>query len=201
MQNAGKVASLSTARAPTDPTSVGEPSSFDFAYGLTTPIWVYDIDQFRIAYANEAAFQLWQADSEADLVARDMSVDMSSTVAKRLEQYQVDFISSDVTFNEMWTLYPEGKPTSVMVHYSGFVLPDGRMAMLCEATGQTVDQPENLRSAEALLHTDVMIMLFAVDGPPLYLNPAARNALADPRQSLATLFVDRTDFELMSFEL
>ncbi|WP_299843897.1 bifunctional diguanylate cyclase/phosphodiesterase [uncultured Roseovarius sp.] len=171
--------------------------NFAFARRLRAAIWVYDIDNSRIVYANVSACDLWQAPDEVSLLQRDLAKDMSSTVASRLRQYQSDFVARDAMFNEMWTLYPKGKPTSVMVFFSGFRLADGRMAMLCEAVGNAEDEPENLRSAEALLHTDVMITLYEKNGPPLYMNPAARNAAADAQQSIAEKFTHPFDYKKM----
>lgn len=178
--------------------AVGEVSASDpfaVARRLQTAVWVYDIDNARIVYANPSAVHLWDARSEESLRERDLAKDMSSTVANRLKQYQIDFEERDAVFNEMWTLYPKGKPTSAMVVYRGFRLPDGRMAMQCEVLGQAGDQPENLRSAEALLHTDVMITLYEMDGPPLYMNPAARNAASEVMQKISDKFVDHRDYE------
>jgi len=141
--------------------------SFEIAYRLDKALWVFDIDSARILKANAAACALWQAESEKDLRGRNLGQDMSVTVAKRLQQYQTDFLRSDAAFTELWTLFPNGEPHSVMVTFRGFPLADGRMAMLCEADQEKVDTPENLRSAEALLHTDVLITLFSKDGPPL----------------------------------
>ncbi len=177
------------------------PDLFAAARGLQTPIWVFDIDNARVVFANAQACHMWQAKTEKELRERDMSQDMSPTVSKRLKQYQADFLERDAYFKEMWTLYPNGVPTSVMVVFRGFRLLDGRMAMQCEVLGQADDEPENLRSAEALLHTDVMITLYAVNGPPLYMNPAARNATDDSSKTLSNLFVDQTDYDLMMFEL
>lgn len=170
---------------------------FAAARKLHTPIWLYDFDSFRIVHANPAACALWQASSEAELQARDLAQDMSATVAKRLKQYQADFISRDATFNEMWTLFPGGIPTSVMVRFSGFRLLDGRIAMQCEVLGAPDSLPENLRSAEALLHTDVMIALYQADGPPLYMNPAARNMTSQADSALCDLFVKHADHDAM----
>ncbi|WP_306113186.1 MULTISPECIES: bifunctional diguanylate cyclase/phosphodiesterase [unclassified Roseovarius] len=168
---------------------------FALARRLQTAVWIYDIDNARIAYANQSAVHLWDAKSEDDLRKRDLAKDMSSTVANRLKQYQADFQERDAVFNEMWTLYPKGKPTSAMVVYRGFEMPDGRMAMQCEVLGEANDQPDNLRSAEALLHTDVMITLYEMDGPPLYMNPAARNAAKEVMQKISDKFVDHTDYD------
>ncbi|SMX32647.1 putative bifunctional diguanylate cyclase/phosphodiesterase [Octadecabacter ascidiaceicola] len=162
---------------------------------LDVAVWVFDIDYSRIVYANPAALSLWKANSPDQLYTRDLASDMTPTVAKRLKQYQNDFSQSDASFTELWTIYPNGKPQSVMVVYRGYRLSDGRMAMQCEAIGDVENQPENLRSAEALLHTDVMITMFSMEGPPLYLNPAARNSFLAPIESFSSLFDDPTDFE------
>lgn len=174
-----------------------EELSFDLARRMSSPIWVFDIDASRILYANEAACRIWQAPDEAALRSRDLAADMSPSVAKRLKQYQSDFNSSDATFTEMWTIFPNGVQISLMVVFHGFILEDGRMAMLCETVGEAEEQPENLRSAEALLHTDVMIALFSQKGPRLYSNPAARSIFVSSDLEFRDLFVQQTDHEHM----
>ncbi len=127
---------------------------------------------------------------------------MSTTVATRLNQYQRDFLQRDARFNELWTIYPNGRATNVMVVFSGYISEDGRMAMLCEVVdGLEGDNPENLRSAEALLHTDVKISLFSMDGPAIYQNPAARNAFDTPDRTFKDLFVDPEAHTAFMFEL
>lgn len=168
---------------------------------LSVAVWIFDIDNAKIVSANSAACKLWQAESEQDLFDRDLGHDMTQTVAKRLKQYQSDFLKADVTFTELWTLYPNGEPTSVMVVYRGCVLEDGRMGMQCEAVNDRQNDPENLRSAEALLHTDVMISLFKRDGPPLYLNPAARNAFPDALCCFEAVLVDVTEHDRIMMHL
>jgi diguanylate cyclase (GGDEF)-like protein len=194
-----------TAIVPSDPKPPFEQKaddpSFAMARRLRVPVWVFDIDHSRIVFANESACALWNAENEEELRSRNLGADMSITVARRLKQYQTDFRESDATFTELWTLYPNGVPKSLMVIYRGFVLPDGRLGMQCEAVAEAEDQPHNLRSAEALLHTDVHITLFSKEGPPLYLNPAARNAFPTQIRSLAELFVDLKDFDMMVAQL
>lgn len=168
---------------------------------LQTAIWIYDIDNSCVLYANASACHLWQAENEEALRRRDLTKDMSSTVAKRLKQYQIDFIERNATFNEMWTLYPNGEPTSTMIIFRGFWLPDGRMAMQCEAVGRADDQPSNLRSAEALLHTDVMITLYQRDGPAFYMNPAARNNAIHPSHRISEIFADPEEYDELTWAL
>ncbi|MFN8830167.1 MAG: putative bifunctional diguanylate cyclase/phosphodiesterase [Labrys sp. (in: a-proteobacteria)] len=162
---------------------------------LKTPAWIFDIDRSRVYWANKAALQVWRAKSMAELVARDMGADMSNSVALRLRQYQEDFIRSDVSFAELWTIYPEGQPVTLRVIYSGIRLPDGRMAMFCEGLVDAAKAPETLRSAEALLHTQMMISLYNEDGRPLYQNPAARGTVESFTGTLADRFADPADFD------
>ena len=176
--------------------STGEAGApFNILYRMDAAVWVYDIDNEKIVHANAAACDIWNADDEGELLERNLTDDMSSTVRKRLRQYQTDFLTSDAAFTELWTLYPNGGPRSVMVIYRGYELLDGRMGMICEVVGESKDTPDNLRSAEALLHTDVMIMLFDQGGPALYLNPAARNAFETPLLQLGGIFADDRDAE------
>ena len=188
-----KLAHIASNAAPRGPVDGRHDEGFDLAYRLEAAVWIYDIDNARVLKANAAACGLWIADTEQELAARDMSIDMSPTVAQRLRQYQSDFIQSDATFNELWTIYPNGLPRSVMVVYRGHRLADGRMAMKCEVVGDSVDSAQNLRSAEALLHTDVMIMLFSLEGPSLYFNPAARRFCGGSEIAAADVFENPAD--------
>jgi diguanylate cyclase (GGDEF)-like protein len=153
-------------------------------------VWIFDIDLRRVHWANAAALRLWNAASLAELCARDMGRDMSESVAQRLAQYQSDFASHDADFNEQWTLYPGGKPVALRVTCVGHRLADGRMAMLCEARPAAVEEPEQVRSVEALLHTPVMISLYGQDGRPLYRNPASRASVRDLAERLEDRLVD-----------
>ncbi len=152
---------------------------------LQQPVWVFDIDNSKVVWANNRALEIWNSTSCEELMARDMGADMSVTVADRLKQYQTDFKRDSASeFQEIWTLYPDGEPTTIDVVFAGFALPDGRMAMICEAIRQQPQSAQALRSAEALLHTSVMITLFASTGEPLYRNPAARGSADSSGQTL-----------------
>lgn len=160
---------------------------------LTTPAWVFDIDRSRVAWANRAALEVWQAATLAELVGRDLSKDMSVSVAQRLRQYQEDFEKQNATFSELWTLYPKGEPKTLRVVYSGIRFRDGRMGMFCEGVVHNSQTPDTLRSAEALLHASVMISLYDRNGQPLYHNPAARAHVGGARALLGSRFVDGAD--------
>jgi len=141
---------------------------------LDTGIWIFDFDHKHILWANKKALEITDSASMEELRSRDMGADMSHSVDQRLRQYQQDFSRHDVSFSEIWTLYPKGTAQVLQVVMSGIRLKDGRMALLCEGRPHHEQQPETLRSAEALMHTTVMISLFAEDGRPLYRNTASR---------------------------
>src|SRR5665213_2310150 len=96
---------------------------------LATPVWIFDVDNSRVAWANQSALEVWRAETLAELTARDLAKDMSISVAKRLRQYQEDFEKKGATFSELWTIYPKGGSITLRVAYSGIRLWDGRMAM------------------------------------------------------------------------
>ncbi|MEM9633096.1 MAG: EAL domain-containing protein [Pseudomonadota bacterium] len=157
---------------------------------LDTAVWIFDFDHKRFLWANTKTLEITEAPSLHELQSRDLSADMSPSVEKRLRQYQHDFCKQDVSFSEIWTLYPKGKPKVLQIVMSGIRLADGRMALLCEARDHHEQQPETLRSAEALLHTAVMISLFSKDGKPLYRNTAARAACVSHKTRFAEQFTD-----------
>lgn len=163
---------------------------------IVTPVWVFDTDHSRVHWANPAALRLWRAETLEELCARDMGEEMSPTVAQRLKQYQHDF-ENGKSFTELWTLYPNGEPSTTRCIFSGIRLDDGRMAMFCQGIEERPDAPETLRSAQALLHTTVMISLYDLDGRPLYHNPAARASHGDDGQRLPDRFIDGLDHKAL----
>ncbi|WP_269583762.1 putative bifunctional diguanylate cyclase/phosphodiesterase [Roseibium sp. Sym1] len=160
---------------------------------LDTGVWIFDFDHKHILWANQKALEITGSATLEELQARDMAADMSHSVEQRLRQYQQDFCKHDVSFSEIWTLYPQGKAQVLQVVMSGIRLTDGRMALLCEGRPHHEQQPETLRSAEALMHTTVMISLYSEDGRPLYRNTASRAACNGLETSFEDQFVDPAD--------
>ncbi|WP_297341469.1 hypothetical protein, partial [Pseudophaeobacter sp.] len=52
---------------------------------MATPIWVFDVDNHKIWWANAAGILFWEAESLNDLLQRDFSMD-SDMVRTRLRQ-------------------------------------------------------------------------------------------------------------------
>ncbi|SNY92593.1 diguanylate cyclase (GGDEF) domain-containing protein [Cohaesibacter sp. ES.047] len=140
---------------------------------LAVPLWIFDVDKAQVVWANEAARLLWQASTLDELYQRNMQADMSSGIESRLKQYITAFETTDETFRELWTLYPNGEPATYQIAFRGYHLPDGRVGLLCQANAEEDHVPNKMRSAEALNHIPISISLFTRDGALLYANTEA----------------------------
>ncbi|QEL56152.1 EAL domain-containing protein [Chromobacterium paludis] len=163
---------------------------------LSLPVWVFDIDSKRVFWANDAALEVWGAESLQELRAREMSQDMSVSVAQRLSQYQQDFERDNAVFTESWTLYPKGVPRLLKVVFRG-IRVDGKMMMFCEAQNTLSVDPTTLRSAEALMHTSMMVTLYDSAGMVLYRNPSARAKVAYSSETWRQHFIHDGDWQAL----
>ncbi|WP_199314415.1 PAS domain S-box protein [Planktothrix sp. FACHB-1365] len=159
---------------------------------LQTPIWIFDIENLQMWWANKAALHIWNATNREELLNRNFK-DVSEATRIRLNTYLQQF-QHEETITETWTFYPEGKPISVRCTCSGIKIETGRMAMLVEGIREVVNEntPETLRSIEVLHHTSVMISLYTLNGVPLMQNPAALRCYGDtlhPNRAEDNVFV------------
>ncbi|WP_448269538.1 diguanylate cyclase domain-containing protein [Nostoc sp. DSM 114159] len=169
--------------------SVADLIAFD---RLQTPVWIYDIQNLQMWWANQSALHIWNAQSREELLSRNFS-DVSQSTHTRMQSYLQEF-QQGKTITENWTFYPEGKPVSLRCIFSGIQIEEGRMAMLVEGSTEIINQidRETLRSIEALRHTRVMISLYTMDGVPLMQNPAALRCYRDtlyPNSSAENIFL------------
>ncbi|MBE9225491.1 PAS domain S-box protein [Phormidium sp. LEGE 05292] len=98
---------------------------------LQTPIWIYDIQNLKMRWANRAALLLWNAASLEELLSRDFS-QVSTATHTRLQTY-LELFEQGKTVVEQWTFYPKENTLSVRCTCSGIHLENGRLAMLVEA--------------------------------------------------------------------
>ncbi|WP_226799024.1 putative bifunctional diguanylate cyclase/phosphodiesterase [Aeromonas simiae] len=98
---------------------------------LHTPVWIYDIQQHRIFWANHASFSLWEAHSLEELRQRDFAQEMAPAVDLLLQRY-LDEFRAGRSFSEWWSLSPRGIKKQVYLRLSG-IETSGRMMMICEA--------------------------------------------------------------------
>ena len=146
---------------------------------LQTPIWIFDIENLQMWWANHAALHLWNSTNREELIQRNFQ-DISEATRIHLNAYLQQF-KHQKTVTETWTFYPQGQPISVRCTCSGIPIETGRIAMLVEGITEVANQssPETLRAIEILNHTTVMISLYTLDGVPLMQNPSALECYGD----------------------
>lgn len=156
--------------------SINELNGLDI---LQTPIWIFDIENLQMWWANHAALHIWNAANREELIQRNFK-DISEATRIRLNAYLQQF-KHQKTVTETWTFYPQGQPMSVRCTCSGITIETGRIAMLVEGITEVANQssPETLRAIEVLNHTTVMISLYTLDGVPLMQNPSALECYGD----------------------
>lgn len=141
---------------------------------LQNPIWIFDIEDWQIRWANQASLYLWNTSTRQQLVSHNFRDMLSEYTRIRLQSYLQQF-EQGKTLSEQWTFYPGGEPVSVGCRCSGIRIDSGRLAILVEGKVETAPQiePETLRSIEAIRHTTLMVSLYTLEGVPLLQNPAA----------------------------
>jgi len=98
---------------------------------LSTPMWIYDVESYRICWANCTALLLWNDSFDNPLYQRDLSIDMSQVIERSIKQIASE-CRKDVR-NSWWTLYPEGIPKQVYIRFSNISNNKDNNLLLCEA--------------------------------------------------------------------
>ena len=145
---------------------------------LHTAIWIYDIDDPAILWANPAALKLWNSDSLEELLQRDFKKDQSAAVKESLFQYQKAFKQGEV-IQENWVFTPKGIEVQAFCQFSGIELEDGRMAMLVEATTHN--------NSYTQLGSTTILSTYSILGEFISGNPPFLKVFGDPPKNLNQL--------------
>lgn len=157
---------------------------------LQTAIWIFDIENLGMVWANAAGVALWGARDLADLCARDFHTEVSTSARIRLNDYLALFERNE-TVVEVWTFYPKGIPQTLRCFCSGYQTEKG-LAMLVEAYPVEEQDTQALRSQEALRHVSTLISIFDRHGQLVTRNPSARARCPDCTH-LAGCFTRQSD--------
>lgn len=154
---------------------------------IALPIWVMDLTELRMLWANKRGLELWSATSLDELLERDFS-QVSPTMRTRLRVIQ-EALEQGRDFEDQVTLYPRGVARTVRAQASPLLLEDGRVAMLAQAllTHQGFD-PNLVRGLEALRHLPAIVSILDSEGAVVMHNPAGMSAFA--KAALGDWFVD-----------
>ena len=99
---------------------------------IVTPVWIYDVDNYRICWANSSALSLWNAANKQDLYQRDLSTDISQATDRQLQQLAIDVQEKSQSI--WWTLYPNNTPKQTYIRFSSIDSTTKSSLLLCEAT-------------------------------------------------------------------
>ena len=131
---------------------------------IHTAVWVFDIDQLCMIWANQAALKLWDSPSLDELLKRDFKSDLSAAVKESMLQFQQAFRNNEV-IQESWQFSPKGQVAQAFCQFSGFILENNSMAMLVEAI------PTNILHSNLQLGATTIISSYRENGDFLSGNP------------------------------
>ncbi|WP_028470264.1 putative bifunctional diguanylate cyclase/phosphodiesterase [Neptunomonas japonica] len=161
-------------------------SSLDALRSLHNPIWVYDVELFKIRWANDQALLFWEADSEEELYHRDFKKNMSEAIYTLLSNNLVEYRHGH-EHTQWWTLFPKNKRKEIYCHYSGIELSDGRMAMLA----QVVVTRELLETELSLHLSTTTVSLWGAQGQLKSANPMFVDLYGESLSQFAELFFSK----------
>ncbi|MGQ7844578.1 putative bifunctional diguanylate cyclase/phosphodiesterase [Granulosicoccus sp. 3-233] len=165
---------------------------------VRNPLCIFDVDHFKVLWANQAGLAFWHADSIEHLREREIEQHVTEPIVKRLQQLQTDCFEQDISLTELWTIFPGGASRTVEHSFSPFPIGDETRALLIEVVNEIFDaSSDTLRSTAALLHTSAMISLYDADHSLIYCNPAARESLHSRCTTLPQRFINDADIYII----
>lgn len=158
---------------------------FSPLYYLQNPIWVFDVDNKKILWANDKSLRLWEATSIEELLNRDLGQDMSAAAAATLLEYQQTF-KLNKTIKTWWRFNPKQITKNMLCLFSGIPLTDGRMAMLVEV----IADESSLRRDLAFSDCSNLALLFNGDGTFISSNAAFSSCYGESLVDLSEFIGD-----------
>jgi PAS domain S-box-containing protein len=162
---------------------------------LKHPIWISDVDNQSMYWANTAAVEVWNADSLDTLLSRDMKSGMTDATKHRMEDLLRRCLLGELV-TEQTTLYPKNKPTTLNLSGSGIRIGEddvgGRMMLLIEAEiAETKYEESTIRGLELLRHLPLPVCQFSIEGKSLYHNPEAVRVYGGDEKDFIGHFVEK----------
>jgi diguanylate cyclase (GGDEF)-like protein len=161
-------------------------NSLDALTSLHNAIWVYDVELFRITWANNQALVFWEADSAEELYCRDFKQNMSEAIYTLLSNNLAEYRRGH-EHTQWWTLFPKNKRKEIYCHYSGIELNDGRVAMLV----QVVVTRELLETELSLHLSTTTVSLWNAHGHLKSANPMFSDLYGDSLNQFSQLFFSK----------
>ncbi|MCO4786708.1 MAG: bifunctional diguanylate cyclase/phosphodiesterase [Marinomonas atlantica] len=158
---------------------------------IQNPVWIYDVQNFKVYWANNAALNLWEANDLDELISRDFKSGSSDAVTQTLLGYLNDFEAGRI-IDCWWRISPKGIDKQVFMRFSGIEIEDNRTAMLAEGI-----HSEILNRYVGEVGKSAILGLFDNDGHLLSFNPPFKDQFGHEIQTFSDLFskeIDLTSF-------
>ncbi|MGF1756889.1 EAL domain-containing protein [Photobacterium sagamiensis] len=152
---------------------------------IQSPIWVFDIDNKKIIWANKTSLPLWEASSLEELTARDFAQDMSEAVEATLNGYRQRFDNGEA-IKTWWNFTPKQILKKVLCTFSGITLPDGRAVMLVAV----IAEESSMRRDLAFSDCSNLVLLFSEQGDLISANNTFSHSFGHSLQDLANFLGD-----------
>lgn len=148
---------------------------------LNTPVWLWDLEQQTIIWANAGAVTLWGQPNLENLLQMDFSDEplypVFSEMAERFRHGE--------TVEEEQTFTMRGRPSVVTCQCQGIDVAGYNLIALVEVRQvSSTPMDANVQSSiEALQHTPAMVSLHRINGVSIMRNPAAMRCFGflDPK--------------------
>ena len=155
---------------------------------LVTAIWLYDIENYCIIWANKAALTMWESDSLEELTSRDFKPGSSEATQQALIDYQQIF-KAGKTLSRTWRYSPKGILKEAYTQLSGYTLTDGRIAILTEAL------PIDLIDSSSGSASVITLSTYDLEGQFLSGNPPFLESVPFDYDHLKSLFANEDDYQ------
>ncbi|WP_067095969.1 putative bifunctional diguanylate cyclase/phosphodiesterase [Marinomonas atlantica] len=158
---------------------------------IQNPVWIYDVQNFKVYWANNAALNLWEANDLDELISRDFKSGSSDAVTQTLLGYLNDFEAGRI-IDCWWRISPKGIDKQVFMRFSGIEIEGNRTAMLAEGI-----HSEILNRYVGEVGKSAILGLFDNDGHLLSFNPPFKDQFGHEIQTFSDLFskeIDLTSF-------
>lgn len=140
---------------------------------LTIAVWIYDVDNYHIVWANSPALKLWESDSLDELLSTDFKPVTSNAVQESLLEYRRALTDGNV-LSHNWHFSPKNIDKQAYCNLSAFTLDDGRVAILVEALPITELYQNTKIGSSAIISTYLADGRF-VSGNPIFLQRISRD--------------------------
>lgn len=171
---------------------------------LQWPIWIVDIHEEKIWWANQVALNLWNLQSLEEL--DHLSPALISLISELKTLHEKKYLESGKPFLHEWTLCPQEIEVRIQCVSQLILIETGHPALFIEGitNPQQILSQDLIYAWEGVNHTPILLSLYTLEGETLMQNPSALFCYGDEKNSkiasqngLTNHFIDTTLANIM----